>query len=76
MVKWADTEKERQTRKVRKALLQASTLQIASGQHHAVYGALPMSYVPAYNGYGYQVCWIFIRKMSSSEVFLLYNAVL
>ncbi|XP_047939246.1 RNA-binding protein BRN1-like isoform X2 [Salvia hispanica] len=54
VVKWADTEKERQTRKVRKALLQASTLQIASGQHHAVYGALPMSYVPAYNGYGYQ----------------------
>ncbi|XP_041989676.1 RNA-binding protein BRN1-like isoform X2 [Salvia splendens] len=55
VVKWADTEKERQTRKVRKALLQASTLQIASGQHQAVYGALPMSYVPTYNGYGYQL---------------------
>ncbi|XP_041993236.1 RNA-binding protein BRN1-like isoform X2 [Salvia splendens] len=54
VVKWADTEKERQTRKVRKALLQASTLQIASGQQQAVYGALPMSYMPAYNGYGYQ----------------------
>ncbi|XP_057780093.1 RNA-binding protein BRN1-like isoform X2 [Salvia miltiorrhiza] len=53
VVKWADTEKERQTRKVRKALLQASTLQIASAQQ-SVYGALPMSYVPAYNGYGYQ----------------------
>lgn len=54
VVKWADTEKERQDRKVRKALLEASTLQTASRQHQSIYGALPMSYVPSYNGYGYQ----------------------
>ncbi|KAH6799704.1 hypothetical protein C2S51_036188 [Perilla frutescens var. frutescens] len=54
VVKWADTEKEREARKVRKALLQASALQPASGQHQSIYGALPMSYMPAYNGYGYQ----------------------
>lgn len=75
MVKWADTEKERQDRKVRKALLEASTLQTASRQHQSIYGALPMSYVPAYNGYGYQVCWILIWNGSCSEVFSFYIAV-
>ncbi|KAL3626034.1 condensin subunit [Castilleja foliolosa] len=55
VVKWADTEKERYARKAQKALSQASSMQTAdSGQHPSVFGALPMGYMPAYNGYGYQ----------------------
>ncbi|KAJ9696363.1 hypothetical protein PVL29_008537 [Vitis rotundifolia] len=55
VVKWADTEKERQARKAQKAQSQASNLPSAdSGQHPSLFGALPLSYVPPYNGYGYQ----------------------
>ncbi|KAL6499489.1 condensin subunit [Orobanche gracilis] len=55
VVKWADTEKERQARKAQKALSQASSVPTAeSSQHPSIFGALPMGYMPAYNGYGYQ----------------------
>ncbi|KAL3649107.1 hypothetical protein CASFOL_005510 [Castilleja foliolosa] len=56
VVKWADTEKERYARKAQKDLSQASSsMQSAnSGQHPSIFGSLPMGYMPAYNGYGYQ----------------------
>lgn len=54
VVKWADTERERQARRAQKALSQASNAS-NSGQHPSLYGALSMGYMPPYNGYGYQV---------------------
>ncbi|CAA3026787.1 RNA-binding protein BRN1-like [Olea europaea var. sylvestris] len=55
VVKWADTEKERQARKAQKALSQMSDVPDAdSRQHTSLFGALPMGYMPPYNGYGYQ----------------------
>ncbi|KAL3531408.1 hypothetical protein ACH5RR_010730 [Cinchona calisaya] len=55
VVKWADTEKERQARRDQKALSQSSTVTNAdSRQHPSLFGALPMGYMPPYNGYGYQ----------------------
>lgn len=56
VVKWADTEKERQARKVQKA--QAVSSPPIPGQQPSIFGAVPMGYVPApppYNGYSYQV---------------------
>ncbi|KAG5587611.1 hypothetical protein H5410_048045 [Solanum commersonii] len=50
VVKWADTEKERQARRAQKSLSHASD----SRQHPSLFGALPMGYMPPYNGYGYQ----------------------
>ncbi|KAL5135631.1 RNA-binding protein BRN1 [Glycine soja] len=54
VVKWADTEKERQARRAQKAQSQASNVPHTDSQHPSLFGALPMSYVPPYNGYGYQ----------------------
>ncbi|XVF32678.1 hypothetical protein REPUB_Repub17cG0103400 [Reevesia pubescens] len=54
VVKWADTEKERQARRAHKAQSQASNIPNADSQHPSLFGALPMGYVPQYNGYGYQ----------------------
>ncbi|GLT62767.1 hypothetical protein SLA2020_353770 [Shorea laevis] len=54
VVKWADTEKERQARRAQKAQSQASNMPNSDSQHHSLFGALPMGYVPPYNGYGYQ----------------------
>ncbi|KAJ6821936.1 RNA-binding protein BRN1-like [Iris pallida] len=54
VVKWADTEKERQARRAQKAQSQASNLSPNSIQQPSVFGALPMGYMPPYNGYGYQ----------------------
>ncbi|XP_059660561.1 RNA-binding protein BRN1-like [Cornus florida] len=55
VVKWADTEKERQARRAQKAQSQASHASNAdSTQHPSLFGALPMGYFPPYNGYGYQ----------------------
>ncbi|XP_022758119.1 RNA-binding protein BRN1-like isoform X3 [Durio zibethinus] len=51
VVKWADTEKERQARRAQKAQSQASNIPNADSQHHSLFGALPMGYVPPY---GYQ----------------------
>lgn len=55
VVKWADTEKERQARRAQKAQSQGSSLPNADSQHPSLFGALPMGYGPPYNGYGYQV---------------------
>ncbi|KAF5744171.1 RNA-binding protein-defense related 1 isoform 2 [Tripterygium wilfordii] len=54
VVKWADTEKERQTRRARKAHSQASNAAGSDSQPPSLFGALPMGYIPPYNGYGYQ----------------------
>lgn len=55
VVKWADTEKERQARKAQKAQSQASNFANADSSHHpSLFGALPMGYMSPYNGYGYQ----------------------
>ncbi|GAA0153516.1 RNA metabolism protein [Lithospermum erythrorhizon] len=54
VVKWADTEKERQARRAQKALSQASNEPNAGSQPPSLFGALPMGYLPPYNGYGYQ----------------------
>ncbi|CAA0160714.1 RNA recognition motif domain [Arabidopsis suecica] len=52
IVKWADTEKERQARRLLKVQSHVSRL---DPQNPSMFGALPMSYVPPYNGYGYHV---------------------
>jgi len=58
VVKWADTEKERQARKAQKAQFQSSNMLNANAmQQNSVFGALQMGYVPQYNGFGYQVCY-------------------
>ncbi|XP_056171743.1 RNA-binding protein BRN1 isoform X2 [Syzygium oleosum] len=55
VVKWADTEKERQARRAQKAQFQnAANIQNTDSQHPSLFGALPMGYMPPYNGYGYQ----------------------
>ncbi|KAL6853870.1 hypothetical protein ACP4OV_019899 [Aristida adscensionis] len=55
VVKWADTEKERQARKAQKAQLQLSNMPNASPmQQSSLFGALQMGYMPQYNGFGYQ----------------------
>ncbi|AQK85065.1 RNA-binding protein BRN1 [Zea mays] len=56
VVKWADTEKERQARKAQKAQFQSSNMLNANAmQQNSVFGGLQMGYVPQYNGFGYQV---------------------
>ncbi|KAG6785143.1 hypothetical protein POTOM_010868 [Populus tomentosa] len=52
VVKWADTEKERQARRTQKA--QSQAMPNTDSQHPSLFGALPMGYAPPYNGYGYQ----------------------
>lgn len=55
VVKWADTEKERQARKAQKTQIQLSNMPNASPmQQSSVFGALQMGYMPQYNGFGYQ----------------------
>ncbi|CAN1354302.1 RNA-binding protein BRN1 [Linum perenne] len=54
VVKWADTEKERQARRALKAQSQASNMPNSDLQHPSSFGVLPMGYAPPYNGYGYQ----------------------
>ncbi|CAL9748589.1 unnamed protein product [Musa acuminata subsp. burmannicoides] len=55
VVKWADTEKQRQARRAQKAQFQANSVPHASSMQQAsIFGALPLGYMPPYNGYGYQ----------------------
>ncbi|KAF3789802.1 RNA-binding protein [Nymphaea thermarum] len=55
VVKWADTEKERQARRAQKAMSQPSHAPVpGSPQQASIFGAMPMGYIPPYNGYGYQ----------------------
>ncbi|CAA6654208.1 unnamed protein product [Spirodela intermedia] len=55
VVKWADSEKERQARRAQKAQFQASNMPSApSAQQPSLFGALPMGYIPPYNGISYQ----------------------
>ncbi|KAL1542683.1 condensin subunit [Salvia divinorum] len=54
VVKWADTEKERQARRAQKGLSFASNVPNPDDSRQHLYGALPMGYMPPYNGYGYQ----------------------
>ncbi|KAK1294619.1 Flowering time control protein FCA [Acorus calamus] len=56
VIKWADTEKERQARKAQKAQSQASNVPHSSATHQpSLFGALPpMGYLPQYNGFSYQ----------------------
>ncbi|CAL9213564.1 unnamed protein product [Arabidopsis halleri] len=52
IVKWADTERERQARRLQKVQSHVSR---PDQQNPSMFGALPMGYVPPYNGYGYHV---------------------
>ncbi|GAB4829708.1 condensin subunit [Ancistrocladus abbreviatus] len=55
VVKWADTEKERQVRRAQKAQSRASKVpNVDPSQQTSIFGAMPMGYLPPYNGYGYQ----------------------
>ncbi|KAF9688059.1 hypothetical protein SADUNF_Sadunf02G0157600 [Salix dunnii] len=52
VVKWADTEKERQARRAQKT--QSQAMPNTNSQHPSLFGALPVGYPPPYNGYAYQ----------------------
>ncbi|KAG0501123.1 hypothetical protein HPP92_001195 [Vanilla planifolia] len=55
VVKWADTEKERQARRAQKAQSHSSNICQANSIHQpSIFGALSMGYIPQYNGFGYQ----------------------
>lgn len=70
VVKWADTEKERQARRAQKAQSQSSNIaKIDSGQQSSLFGALPMGYIPPYNGFGYQVKLYLLSKCSLGNWF-------
>lgn len=73
VVKWADTEKERQARKVQKAQSQASNfLRADLDPQHSIVGAPLTGFVSPYNGLGYQVIFylhcsiIFIAQMNTT----------
>ncbi|XP_018457565.1 RNA-binding protein BRN1 isoform X2 [Raphanus sativus] len=53
VVKWADTEKERHTRRLQKAQSDMARLANPDPTNPSLFGALPMSYTPPYSGYGY-----------------------
>ncbi|XP_020086848.1 RNA-binding protein BRN1-like [Ananas comosus] len=55
VVKWADTEKERQARRAQKAKSQISNDPSTNPmQQPSLFGALPMGCIPQYSGYSYQ----------------------
>ncbi|CAH8361090.1 unnamed protein product [Eruca vesicaria subsp. sativa] len=53
VVKWADTERERHTRRLQKAQSDMARLANSDPTNPSLFGALPMGYTPPYNGYGY-----------------------
>ncbi|CAN6469214.1 unnamed protein product [Victoria cruziana] len=60
VVKWADTEKERQARRAQKAQSQPPNIQVSNSSPQAsIFGAIPMGYMPPYNGYTYQAAGTF-----------------
>ncbi|KAI3787663.1 hypothetical protein L1987_42288 [Smallanthus sonchifolius] len=76
VLKWADTEKERQVRKAQKAQSLGSTFaNVDPSQHPSLFGALPMGYMSPYNGYGYQVCFIIVLAFASLQYFLFLSCV-
>ncbi|KMZ74340.1 putative RNA binding protein [Zostera marina] len=54
VVKWADTEKERQARRAQKTQSQISSISDTTAHQPSIFGALPMGFVPSYNGFSYQ----------------------
>jgi hypothetical protein len=74
VVKWADTEKERQARKGQRAHLQVSNMPNSGPmQQSSLFGALQMGYMPQYNGFGYQVsCAILLTPFT---FYLPYNRI-
>ncbi|XP_074268818.1 RNA-binding protein BRN1-like isoform X2 [Silene latifolia] len=50
VVKWADTEKERQARRAQKT----PVANVNDPSQNSLFGAMPLGHVPPYNGYGYQ----------------------
>ena len=64
VVKWADTEKERLARRAQKAQSQPLNMVNADTPQQSLFGALPMGYMPPYNGYGYQVRFLEVATYS------------
>ncbi|ERN16847.1 RNA-binding protein BRN1 isoform X4 [Amborella trichopoda] len=54
VVKWADTEKERQARRAQKAQSQPPNVPSIDSQQPSLFGAMPMGYMPPFNSFGYQ----------------------
>eukprot|EP00249_Psilotum_nudum_P016199 c25712_g1_i2 orf=282-1604(+) len=55
VVKWADTEKEKQARKTQKAQAAPVVTSVTVPVHQpSIYGTVPSGYAPSLNGYGYQ----------------------
>lgn len=74
VVKWADTEKERLARRAQKSQSQASNVtNTESTQQPSLFGALPMGYIPPYNGFGYQVQFFIFSTIYDHYSFLLYK---
>ncbi|KAJ4954613.1 hypothetical protein NE237_011396 [Protea cynaroides] len=55
VVKWADTEKERQARRTQKAQTRSSNAANVDSMHRlSLFGAMRMGYIPPYDGFSYQ----------------------
>ncbi|KAH9604509.1 hypothetical protein KSS87_014620 [Heliosperma pusillum] len=52
VVKWADTEKERQARRAQKT--PSLVANVNDPSQNSLFGAMPLGHVPPYNGFGYQ----------------------
>jgi CUG-BP- and ETR3-like factor len=74
VVKWADTEKERQERRAQKAQSQATKMGRNVMQQPSVYGALPVGYMQPYNGYSYQVSISFLVSSYCGKGYLKHQA--
>lgn len=70
VVKWADTEKERQARRAQKTQSQISSISDTTAHQPSIFGALPMGFVPSYNGFSYQV-GTYIHSVSMKFLFTI-----